>query len=191
MSDEDEGRWDARYAGAGPVTVEGSPFLERLAERLAPGARLLELAGGLGGDAIWLARRGFEVTLADVSGVALDHAARAAVESGVELRCVRVDLERDFPAGPWDAIHCHHYIDRALFESYPTATAPGGLIALCHPTLTNLERHPRPSARYLYAPGEMRELAAATLQIIEYEEGWMDNGKHEARLLARSAGGDG
>ena len=186
MSDDDESRWDARYAGPQTLAISGSPFLEALVPELKPSARVLELAGGLGEDAIWFARHGFEVTLSDVSGVALEHARAAAAEHGVELTALRIDLERDFPAGPWDAIHCHHYIDRALFDRYPDALAPGGVVALCHPTVTNLERHPRPSRRYLYEPGEMRTLAvAAGLEVVRFEEGWMENGKHEARLVAR------
>ncbi len=185
MSQDDEARWDARYAGPQVLSIEGAVFLEQLLPRLKPGGRLLELAGGLGEDAIFLAGQGFEVTLTDISGVALGHARRAAAERGLELEVLRIDLEETFPPGPWDAIHCHHYIDRALFARYPEQLAPGGIVALCHPTVTNLERHPRPSRRYLYEPGEMRALAlAAGLEILSYEEGWAETGKHEARLVA-------
>lgn len=188
MTESDESRWDARYAGPQTLTITGSPFLARAASSMKPGGRLLELAGGLGEDALWLALQGFEVTLTDVSGVALEHARAAAAERGVALTTSRVDLERAFPPGPWDAIHCHHYIDRALFERYPVELAPGGVVALCHPTVTNLERRPRPSRRYLYEAGEMRALAeAAGLEVISFEEGWMENGKHEAQLVARRA----
>ncbi len=186
MSEDDALRWDARYEGPQPQVVTGSPFLARLAALSKPGGRLLDLAGGLGGDAIWFAEQGFRVTLADISGVALGHARAGAAREGVELTCLQIDLERDFPAGPWDAIHWAQYLDRALFDRYPEALAPGGVVALRHPTVTNLERHPRPSRRYLYEPGEMRALAdAAGLEVLCYEEGWQEKGRHEARLFAR------
>lgn len=186
MSDEDEARWDARYSGARTLTIAGSPFLGRLASHLRPSARVLELAGGLGQDAVWLAEQGFQVTLTDVSGVALEHARAAASQRGLELAILRVDLERVFPPGPWDAIVCNNYIDRALFQRYPVELAPDGVVALQHPTVTNLERHPRPGRRYLYEVGEMRALAeAAGLSVVHHEEGWMDNGRHTARLIAR------
>jgi len=83
-------------------------------------------------------------------------------------------------------IHCHHYLNRALFRLFPGALAPAGLVALCHPTLTNLERNERPGRHYLYELGEMRRLAEdGGLRIVQHEESWGTNDKHEARLIAR------
>ncbi|WP_345152704.1 class I SAM-dependent methyltransferase [Nonomuraea rubra] len=52
---------------------------------LPPGTAL-DLGSGEGGDAIWLARKGWRVTAADISGVALRRAARHAEEAGVASR---------------------------------------------------------------------------------------------------------
>jgi len=86
----------------------------------------------------------------------------------------------------WDVIYCHHYLNRILFRRFPHALATKGLLALCHPTVLNLERHARPSLRHLYTTNETRRLAeTAGLLVIHYEESWGANDKHEARMLAR------
>ena len=63
--------------------------------------------------------------------------------------------------------------------------ARGGLLLYVHSTMRNLERHDRPSKRFLLAEGELRTAFAGALEIVSYDEGWLDGGRHEARLLAR------
>ncbi len=67
--------WDERYGGV-DRKFSGNPNarLVEAASELAPG-RLLDLGAGEGGDAAWMAERGWEVTAVDVSQVALDRAA--------------------------------------------------------------------------------------------------------------------
>ncbi len=68
--------WDDRYSGE-ERTWSGRPNvrLVETASDLAPG-RALDLGAGEGGDAAWLAARGWEVVALDVSQVALDRAAQ-------------------------------------------------------------------------------------------------------------------
>ncbi|EIV92214.1 cyclopropane-fatty-acyl-phospholipid synthase family protein [Frankia sp. QA3] len=98
--------WDARYAGA-PRIWSGEPnvALVRLAGGVAPG-RALDLGCGEGGDAVWLARRGWRVTAVDVSEVALGRAAAQAAAAGVGDRVVwrRLDLGVEFPAGMFELV---------------------------------------------------------------------------------------
>ncbi|MEU6737430.1 class I SAM-dependent methyltransferase [Streptomyces physcomitrii] len=105
----DEELWDSRYAGSTRVW-SGLPnhALVRETEQLAPG-RALDLGCGEGADAIWLARRGWQVTAADVSRVALDRGAAHAAEQGVADRIdwQRHDLGHSFPAGGYDLISAH------------------------------------------------------------------------------------
>src|SRR5487761_1502825 len=70
--------WDERYRSAARVW-SGLPNPQLVAEtsRLAPG-RALDAGCGEGADALWLARRGWEVVAVDISGVALDRATRHA-----------------------------------------------------------------------------------------------------------------
>ena len=88
------------------------------------------------------------------------------------------------PAGPWDLIVCVDFLWRPLLAALPTALAPGGLLAIAHPTRSNLLRHDRPGPRHLLEDGELPGLVGA-LELLRFEEGWTPEGRHEARLVAR------
>ncbi|MCH8921953.1 MAG: class I SAM-dependent methyltransferase [Planctomycetes bacterium] len=185
MSQADRDQWNTRYRERGQKTEQPSSFLLSLDDLLPFSGRTLDVAGGAGRQAIWLARRGLDVTLADVSEEAISLAEGAAASAGVRVTSLVVDLETEpFPAGPWDLIVSFYYLQRSLFEAFAGSLAPGGLLVFVQPTMSNLERHARPPARFLLEDGELPGLLGG-LEIIRYEEGWQDVGRHEARLVAR------
>jgi tellurite methyltransferase len=180
----DRERWNTRYRAEAP-SREPSPFLAALDGVLPRRGRGLDLAGGGGRNALWLARRGLAATVADVSEVALAAAADAARAEGLALSTLRVDVEREpLPEGPWDVVLDFYFLHRPLFAALAAALAPGGFLVVAHPTLTNLERHPRPGRDHLLAPGELGTLAGG-LEVVSYDEAWRESGRHEARLVAR------
>jgi 2-polyprenyl-3-methyl-5-hydroxy-6-metoxy-1,4-benzoquinol methylase len=69
MSDADRQKWDARYAQPAAAPRDPEPFLLELDHLLPRSGRALDVAGGAGRNAIWLARRGLDVTLVDISAV--------------------------------------------------------------------------------------------------------------------------
>ncbi|HYO57736.1 class I SAM-dependent methyltransferase [Archangium sp.] len=184
MSEEDRRRWNTRYREQ-PATREPSTFLRSLADRLPREGRALDVAGGSGHDALWLARHGLDVTLLDISDVALERAAEAAREVGVSLRLQRLDVETEpLPPGPFDVVLCLNFLWRPLFAGFPKVLAPGGLLVFAQPTRSNLQRHAHPSARFLLEDGELPGLLDG-LEIVSYTEGWTEEGRHEARLVSR------
>lgn len=187
MSDAERTKWDARYREQGAPSREPSPFVTSLDALLPRAGRALDVAGGAGRHAIWLARRGLDVTLADISPVGLGLADEEARRAGVPLTTIALDLERDAPPpGPWDVVLSFHYLNRPLFARYERLLAPGGLLVIVHPTRSNLLRHPRPGPDFLLDDGELPRLVTG-LEIVRYEEGWLEEGRHEARLVARRA----
>lgn len=186
MAVGDRDKWNARYREKERPAAPSS-FVVGLDALLPRRGRALDVAGGAGRHALWLARRGLEVTLADVSEVALEEAARAARAEGLALTTVQVDLEEaPLPEGPWDVILCTYFLQRALFASFPRALAPGGWLALAHATRRNLERHARPGPAFLLEEGELATLVHG-LDVIQLTEAWSEEGRHEARLVARKA----
>jgi len=186
-SESDRERWNARYAAqaerSGP-----SPFVLSLDDLLPRTGRALDLAGGAGRHALWLARRGLAVTLADVSDVALESARAVARAEGLPLETRRVDLLHEAPpAGPWDLVLCTYFLHRPLFALFPALLAEGGLLAFAHATRTNLTRHPRPGPDHLLDDGELPSLVRGLVPTVA-TEGWSESGRHEARLLARKGG---
>ena len=80
----DASAWDDRYAAADLVwSAEPNQFVERECAGLAPG-RAVDLACGEGRNAIWLARRGWQVTAVDFSAVAVEKGRRLAGDTAVD-----------------------------------------------------------------------------------------------------------
>ena len=182
MSDADREKWDAKWAARGGP---GAPSASVVAlERFMPTkGRALDVAGGVGRHALWLARRGLDVTLVDVSPVALAIARSRAGD--VPLTTVALDLDCEpLPEGPWDLVICAYFFDRRVYPALRGLVAPGGALVIAHPTIVNLERHEHPQAAFLLQPGELVGFAAG-LEILHSSEGWSADGHFEALLVAR------
>jgi SAM-dependent methyltransferase len=128
--------WEAFYAdGKSRWSGNANASLVEDVEPLAPG-RALDLGCGQGGDAIWLAHRGWTVTAVDVSATALATAAEHAREAGVDgaIRFERHDLAATFPDGVFDLVaatflHSPVPLPRGpLFQAAARAVAPGGTL---------------------------------------------------------------
>ncbi|MFD7658659.1 SAM-dependent methyltransferase, partial [Actinosynnema sp. NPDC059797] len=104
---------------------------------LTPGTAL-DLGCGEGGDALWLAARGWRVTAVDVSSVALDRVGARAAEAGLADRVERQrhDLSRSFPEGEFDLVSAQflHSMTEAegernrILARAARAVAPGGVL---------------------------------------------------------------
>jgi SAM-dependent methyltransferase len=130
--------WEAHYGErdriwSGRVNAQ----LALIADDLAPG-RALDLGCGEGGDAVWLAEHGWQVTAVDVAQTALDRAAAEADARGVRDRIhfERHDLSDTFPAGTYDLIsaqflHSTVRLERPrILRRAAEAVAPGGLLVI-------------------------------------------------------------
>ena len=148
MSHEHEGRpeitrdhfeqssWDERYGGEGR-TWSGRPnaVLVTEATPLTP-RRALDLGCGEGGDAIWLAEQGWQVTAIDFSEAGLRKAAEHAAERGVADRVEwrQADLRTWTADGEqWDLVTSHflHLLDHGMVDAtreMAAAVAPGGTL---------------------------------------------------------------
>lgn len=185
MADSDRDRWNAVYDSRGTDAQAPSEFVVAQDRILPRRGVALDVAGGSGRHAVWLAGRGLEVTLADISDVGLVRARQRAAERGVVLRTQRIDVEQDgLPPGPWDVVVCVDFLWRPMFVDIVDRLVPGGFLVVAHPTRTNLLRHDRPSPHHLLEDGELPGLVSS-LEVMQYEEGWAENGRHEARLVAR------
>jgi SAM-dependent methyltransferase len=77
--------WEEKYGGSDIWSGRPNHMLVDLAGDLAPGGAL-DLGCGEGGDALWLAERGWTVTGLDISPTALGRAEQAALRAGVHER---------------------------------------------------------------------------------------------------------
>jgi tellurite methyltransferase len=187
--DGDRERWNARWRERAADLDDASSFLVEHAGLFRTSGKALDLAGGAGRNAIWLARRGYETTLVDVSDVALDKAEQRARQLGVHarMRFLRLDLEQPMPLAPlFDLVLVAHYLDRERRDSFVDLLVPEGVLVAANPTVTNLERHAHPSARFLVERGELtRWVDSLGLEVLASREDWSDDGAHQALVIAR------
>jgi SAM-dependent methyltransferase len=88
----DASDWDERYSGSDLVwSTTPNLFVVEETESLTPG-RVLDLAGGEGRNAIWLAARGWDAELVEFSDVALQRGRALATERGVTIATTLADV---------------------------------------------------------------------------------------------------
>jgi SAM-dependent methyltransferase len=127
--------WDARYRAAEMVWgAAPNRWVEAEVADLAPG-RALDLACGEGRNAVWLARRGWQVVAVDFSSVGL--AKGRELEShelrGPAVDWVQADVTTYRPEGPFDlALLCYLHLvadeRRAAVRHAAEALGPGGVL---------------------------------------------------------------
>ncbi|WP_330230530.1 class I SAM-dependent methyltransferase [Nocardia sp. NBC_00508] len=142
-----------RQAAADP---RPNDLLAETVSSLSPGDAL-DLGCGDGGDALWLARRGWHVTAVDISAVAIERLISLAISRDLGDRIVaeRHDLHESFPQGGFDLI-CAHYLhtpfdlDRAtVLRVGAHALRPGGrLLVVDHGSTAPWSWNQDPGLRY-------------------------------------------
>jgi SAM-dependent methyltransferase len=128
MPTADQRKWDARYRDA---TGPGAParVLTDFAHLLPQRGRALDLACGLGANALFLAGQGLDTHAWDVSPIAVGR-----LKDGAGARGLRVEAAvRDVVAHPpepdaFDVIVVAHFLERTLAPALAAALRPGGLL---------------------------------------------------------------
>jgi SAM-dependent methyltransferase len=129
MSESDAEKWDRRYRIAVAQQVQPALVLSAYAHLLPAQGEALDLAAGLGGNALFLARLGFNATAWDISALAMQRLAEQAAAEGVALSCeVRDVVAEPPPAERFDVIVVSRFLERALCPAIAAALRPGGLL---------------------------------------------------------------
>jgi SAM-dependent methyltransferase len=192
MPAEDRAKWNTKYSDRDFPPRSPSPVLLELADYLPLHGRALDIAGGAGRHSLWLAQRGLDVTLADISPVGLQLARERATEASVPLKTVEIDLaEQGLPPGPWEVIVSICYLWKPTPTLIASLLAPRGVFIMIQPTTENLTRHEKPPRGFLLMPGELgatferEDCALANLELVEYSEAWRSDELHDAVLVVR------
>ncbi|MEU5218075.1 methyltransferase domain-containing protein [Streptomyces sp. NPDC020807] len=124
--------WQEAPWGRIRYTVAEANLLRHVGGPAEGPLRVLDLAGGDGGDAIRLAARGHHVTVVDHAPAMLAAAGERAAAGGLSERvaCVRADvteLPADLAAGEFDVVLCHNLVQ--YVDDVP-ATLAGALAPL-------------------------------------------------------------
>jgi SAM-dependent methyltransferase len=173
MPDE-RATWDERYReGRLPLTHPNrflvDAFRRFVMLRFPPGSAL-DIAGGAGRHAIWLAQRGWQVTLMDISSAGLTLGRKRAGDAAARIEFLQADLRQFRADRQYDLVLVFYYLERAILPELERSLRPGGL--LLYKTYVrddaDQSQHTRNPA-HLLEPGELAH-SFAGLQVLHHRE---------------------
>lgn len=154
-------RWDVKWAERQSIQElieQPHPLVVEFAGKLNLG-RALDVACGVGRHALYLARRGWQVTAVDSSKVAIETLTNRAREFGLQIDARLADLETGefvIEPGSYDLIVNCCYLQRELFPAIKSGVRVGGaaiaVIAMVDDDPELKEMNPA----FLLQPGELR-----------------------------------
>ena len=189
---DERSSWNAKFSSGSHVSLEPDPLLiaawsEYIEPLLGSSAqkRALDVAGGVGRHALYLAERGWNTTLIDVSDKGIELARKNAQQRGIKIDFRNEDLRSaELGSERYDMILVFFYLQRELFPALIRALSPGGI--LIYKTYT--QEHPRVSGgkgpihpMHLLEPNELLK-AFSSLYVLFYRETVV--GKGVAELVA-------
>lgn len=137
--DQVAGTFDDRFGGWASVAAQRRAVRSELLAAFAPGSSVLELGGGTGEDALWLAERGRRVLLTDVSPAMVERARakfagrqglRAELAAGEDLTGLDLGEERfDGAFSNFAGLNCVDDLD-PVARGLARLVKPGGTVAL-------------------------------------------------------------
>ena len=194
MATDEKNLWDKKYSERSHSSLEPDPFLVTTYDEFlfdtTPGLAL-DIAGGVGRHAIWLAQRGWRTRLIDISdvgiGLAEKNASRAlgpvAKEFLITAEVADLHTIQDFGREQYDLVLVFYFLQRELFPALAAALKPGGI--LIYKTYTTEQKnfaggpsHPM----FLLEPNELLR-AFSSMRVLHYHETIQEKGV--AELVAR------
>lgn len=152
-------RWNERYSRPGR-TFRFAPdqALLECGSLLPPPGRALEIACGTGGNALWLAARGFDVIAADLALAGVRLARDEARRLGVPLQVLVADALSLPLAARFDLVVVTRFLDRALFPLLRRLPRPGGCLFYRTFNQRRRQSHPSFNPDYLLQDGELERV---------------------------------
>ncbi len=185
--------WNRKYLESPEKWLEPDQFLLRSYDEflrdIEPGSAL-DLAGGAGRNAIWLAQKGWRVRLMDISDVGLGFAREKAGKlelpaDRVETQIADLNAVSDLGSERYNLVMVFFFLRRELFPALIRALKPGGFLIYKTYTLDRIKVPGGPAdPRYLLGPNELLT-GFAQLRILHYHETL--EGKAAAELVAQRA----
>jgi len=172
MIDDEASKWDARYRTAPAVTPQPARAVAQYAHLLPPRGKALEVACGLGGNALLLARLGLHTEAWDISAVAIERLRSLAQEQGLTLTATQRDVLVEPPAAAgYDVIVVTRFLDRSLCPALAAALRPDGLLYYQTFVQERVTDHGPGNPAFLLAPGELLQLFPGLLPLAYHDEG--------------------
>ena len=153
----------------------------------------LDLACGLGGNALFLADKGLKVRAWDISPVAIKKLEAMATANGLELEAAVRDVVAEPPeVNSVDVLVVSGFLDRGLCPALFAAINPGGLLLYQTYCVHKVDKRGPSNPDYLLADNELLSLFPKMMMRVYREEALLGNHawgmRNQAWLLAEKPG---
>ena len=129
MTQSDSEKWNAIYSKDEFSFFPPCKVLFQNLHLLPKQGQALDVACGMGRNAVALAEKGLTTTAIDISKVALDKLTKYAGQQQFDIETLAYDLtQNSLPVDGYDVIVISHYLNRELIPAIKQALNPNGLI---------------------------------------------------------------
>ncbi|MFA5983867.1 MAG: methyltransferase domain-containing protein [Methylococcaceae bacterium] len=182
-------KWDQIYSTADKTQITPAQVLVENAFLLPKTGLALDLACGLGANAMFLAKQGLKVMAWDISSVAISWLASQALAQGlpVEASVKAVELLKlEKPC--FDVVIIGRFLDRTLKDAIIGALKDGGLLFYQTYTFDKTSQRGPNNPAYLLADNELLELFSPLKVLFYRENGQIGNSNQGLRGEAQFIG---
>lgn len=185
----EQAKWDKFYSH-NQQSIDPSQVLYEHAYLLPKQGKALDLACGLGGNALFLARLGLKVDAWDISSVALTRLQTQADQISLPITTWQCDIrQKILPLKHYDVIVISRFLDRSLCNAIMGALKPEGLLFYQTFTRNKLDQHGPSNPDYLLGDNELLSLFPS-LSLVFYQEyarigDWRYGNRNEACFIGQ------
>src|ERR1700732_969630 len=135
MAMDEKALWNKKYSEHSHSSLAPDPFLLSAYAEFLDGVNprsALDVAGGVGRHAIWLARRNWRVKLLDICEVGIkqaeENAKRAGTAASISAAICDLNTMQDLGRERYDLVVVFFFLQRELFPALTAALKPGGFL---------------------------------------------------------------
>jgi SAM-dependent methyltransferase len=185
-----QAKWDKIYLNLSDCEPGPALVLAENTHLLPHTGHALDLACGLGGNALFLARRGFAVSAWDISTVAIAKLAAQASRLGLAVDAQARDVEYEgLPSAVFDVVAVSHFLCRPLAKPIVDSLKPGGLLFYQTYARDKISPHGPGNSDFLLAENELLTLFGGMRVLFYREDGrvgdWQSGRRNEAFFIGQ------
>ena len=167
MSIEDKLKWDKKYQEKSSLLSPREPslFVKKYC-LVAKGKDALDLAAGVGRNALFLENRGFSVDAVDISSVALDV---LKSRSKGTINIIETDLDNFNSTKSYDLIVKCNFLDRELIERSKEFLKSGGVFIVETYIEDKANEKPNSNPDFLLKKDELLKIFKDGFEVLEYK----------------------
>ncbi len=163
-------KWDFRYHDVDIATAKPAKVLLNNLHLLPEHGTALDLACGMGGNAIMLAKKGLQVDAIDISTVIIEKLDDFAKQQQLSLSAIKGDVEKQpLPKSHYDIIIVSYFLDRNSFSKIIGALKSKGMLFYQTWSKERVTERGPSTAQFRLEKGELLSLCQE-LNVVYYRE---------------------